>query len=525
MPDSLGDGGGGGGTTRLRYHSTSFSTTSPAGYCDEKIDSKFADTNKSLESVLNETPGMELIGRPPWYNYEGKMKEAYVIGFCGVSGSGKTTVSNRIIEALNAPWVTTLSMDSFYKDPNIDQRRLIEKGEYDFDHPSALDFDLCVETLRSLKHGRSVDVPVYDFKTHSRVSTRRLYGASIIVFEGILTFYDLRLLELIDLKVFVNVDRETCFGRRLRRDTKSRNRTIESIIQQYITYVKPASEEFVLPSIVHADVILPNGKFSANHCQVGIGIIIAKIKDEIMKRGFKVRSVLRDRAKLHLSNGHHAKLSKLFVIHMDEATKIALKTTYRIDLNSEDSHRILCDERSYLMQILYKANKSIANANFDESGTVDSSIIRWNSLPNVSNDRSSSMQCRIRTHFQICGVSISRRSSQKHLFSTEITGNDYFAEGLLDIRTNVRTDEPELHYVRLPDQVHRMKVILADTNITTGAGTMMAIRTLLDHGVEESKIVLLAFAMSNAGCRTIGHVFPDITIITTFLGDFDTFLN
>uniref|UniRef100_A0A8C6TW68 Si:ch211-243j20.2 n=1 Tax=Neogobius melanostomus TaxID=47308 RepID=A0A8C6TW68_9GOBI len=108
-------------------------------------------------------------GRPPWYNVTGtSFKEAFVIGLCGGSASGKTTVANKIIEALDVPWVVLLSMDSFYKVLNKEQQELAAKNEFNFDHPDAFDFELLVSVLRKLKKGKSIKVPVYDFTSHCR---------------------------------------------------------------------------------------------------------------------------------------------------------------------------------------------------------------------------------------------------------------------------------------------------------------------------------------------------------------------
>uniref|UniRef100_A0A3B3T548 Phosphoribulokinase/uridine kinase domain-containing protein n=1 Tax=Paramormyrops kingsleyae TaxID=1676925 RepID=A0A3B3T548_9TELE len=108
-------------------------------------------------------------GRPPWYNVTGTtFKEAFVIGLCGGSASGKTTVANKIIEALDVPWVVLLSMESFYKVFTKEEQELAARSEYNFDHPDAFDFELLVSVLRKLKKGKSVKVPVYDFTSHSR---------------------------------------------------------------------------------------------------------------------------------------------------------------------------------------------------------------------------------------------------------------------------------------------------------------------------------------------------------------------
>uniref|UniRef100_UPI00398EAD41 uridine-cytidine kinase-like 1 n=1 Tax=Pristiophorus japonicus TaxID=55135 RepID=UPI00398EAD41 len=138
-------------------------------------------------------------GRPPWYNESGTpFKEAFVIGLCGGSSSGKTTVANKIIEALDVPWVVLLSMDSFYKVLNKEEQELAAKNEYNFDHPDAFDFDLIIHTLRKLKKGKSVKVPVYDFTTHNRRKDWKIvYGANVVIFEGILAFANKELLKLV----------------------------------------------------------------------------------------------------------------------------------------------------------------------------------------------------------------------------------------------------------------------------------------------------------------------------------------
>ncbi|XP_037771349.1 uridine-cytidine kinase-like 1 isoform X5 [Chelonia mydas] len=136
-------------------------------------------------------------GRPPWYNEHGtQSKEAFVIGLGGGSASGKTTVARMIIEALDVPWVVLLSMDSFYKVLTKQQQEQAASNDFNFDHPDAFDFDLIISTLKKLKQGKSVTIPIYDFTTHSRKKEwKTLYGANVIIFEGIMAFADKELLE------------------------------------------------------------------------------------------------------------------------------------------------------------------------------------------------------------------------------------------------------------------------------------------------------------------------------------------
>ena len=123
------------------------------------------------ESILrSHTRTIYTAGRPPWYDSTGQQVEPFVIGICGGSASGKTTVAEKIIESLDVPWVTLLSMDSFYKVLNEKQHDQAAKNEYNFDHPDAFDFELLAETLQKLKEGKKVEVPIYNFVTHSRES-------------------------------------------------------------------------------------------------------------------------------------------------------------------------------------------------------------------------------------------------------------------------------------------------------------------------------------------------------------------
>lgn len=144
--------------------------------------------------------------------------EPFVIGICGGSASGKTTVAQKIIEYLDVPWVTLLSMDCFYKILNHKQHLAAERNEYNFDHPDAFDFELMLEVLKKLKEGRKVEVPVYNFVTHAReATTKTMYGANVIIFEGILTFHSAEVLEMLDMKIFVDTDSDIRLARRLKR--------------------------------------------------------------------------------------------------------------------------------------------------------------------------------------------------------------------------------------------------------------------------------------------------------------------
>jgi len=184
-----------------------------------------------------------------------------VIGVAGGSGSGKTTVVSRIVESLGDAHVTVLEHDRYYRDRK--DLRLEERAALNYDHPDALETDLLVEHVRALRSGRSVDAPVYDFTLHARRAvTETALPRQAVILEGILIFTDAALRDLMDVKVFVDTDADTRFIRRLRRDVAERGRTMDSVIEQYQSTVKPMHLEFVEPSKRYADIIIPVGGYN-----------------------------------------------------------------------------------------------------------------------------------------------------------------------------------------------------------------------------------------------------------------------
>jgi uridine kinase len=201
-----------------------------------------------------------------------------IIGICGGTGSGKTTVANRILESVSADEVVFIQQDSYYR--NLTDLPLDYRNVANFDHPDALDNDLLVNHVRRLKAGERVELPLYDFRTHSRMNeTRHVEPKPIVIVEGILIFADPRLLEQMDIKVFVDTPDDIRFIRRLRRDLDERGRTLESVIEQYVVTVRPMHMQFVEPSKRHADVIIPEG----GHNLVSIDLLSGKIRERLAR--------------------------------------------------------------------------------------------------------------------------------------------------------------------------------------------------------------------------------------------------
>ena len=199
-----------------------------------------------------------------------------IIGICGGTGSGKTTVANRILESVSKDEVIFLQQDSYYRD--LDRMPLDLRNQINFDHPDAIDNDMLVGHVRALKNGEAVELPLYDFKTHSRrPETLHMEPRPIIIIEGILIFAEQRLLDEMDIKVYVDTPDDIRFIRRLRRDVAERGRTAESVIEQYLATVRPMHMQFVEPSKRYADVIIPEG----GHNVVSIGLISGRIRERL----------------------------------------------------------------------------------------------------------------------------------------------------------------------------------------------------------------------------------------------------
>ena len=184
-----------------------------------------------------------------------------VIGIAGGSGSGKTTVAQEILNRVGADRIAFLQHDSYYKD--LTGLPPAQRAEVNFDHPNSLETDLLRQHVLSLRDGHAVQVPIYNFSTHSRTDqTFTVAPHRVIMVEGILIFVEPALRELFDIKVFVDTDADIRFIRRLQRDIAERGRTTESVIKQYQATVRPMHLEFVEPSKRYADIIIPEGGFN-----------------------------------------------------------------------------------------------------------------------------------------------------------------------------------------------------------------------------------------------------------------------
>lgn len=195
-----------------------------------------------------------------------------VLGIAGGSGSGKTTVARALVQRAAAGSISHIQHDSYYKD--LSSLPPAQRKITNFDHPNSLETELMTEHVRALKSGHSVDVPSYDFTTHTRrKETTRIEPRPIILVEGILLYVDPELRELCDVKLYIDTDADLRFIRRLQRDINERGRSMEMVIEQYFATVRPMHLEFVEPSKRYADLIIPYDGFN----QVALEFVLARI--------------------------------------------------------------------------------------------------------------------------------------------------------------------------------------------------------------------------------------------------------
>jgi uridine kinase len=196
-----------------------------------------------------------------------------VIGIAGGSGSGKTTIAQEVLSRVGAEKISFLPHDAYYRD--FGDLSFSKRSTINFDHPDSLETTLLIEHIKTLKSGKDVELPIYDFKTHSRTAkTIHIEPQPVILVDGILIFAEPELRDMFDMKIFVDTDADIRFIRRLQRDISERGRTFDSVILQYQQTVRPMHLKFVEPSKRYADVIIPEGGFNI----VAMDMVVARVR-------------------------------------------------------------------------------------------------------------------------------------------------------------------------------------------------------------------------------------------------------
>ncbi|RDB25594.1 Uridine-cytidine kinase-like 1 [Hypsizygus marmoreus] len=447
-------------------------------------------------------------GRPPWYGEDGKRTcDAYVVAVSGGSGSGKTHVARQIIQSLGSiPTVIILSQDSFYKHHNEEELALAHANMLDFDHPDAIDMPMFAACLADLKACKQSNIPVYSFSEHQRLEEKKyLYGATIIITEGIMALHDPALRALYDLKVFVQCDSDLMLARRLQRDVKERGRSVDGILDQYLRFVKPSYDNFVRPTSSHADIIVPGSNNA-----VAIELISAHIRRQLQERAnqFRQRLALPHRYLNGRSGAStlECRLEDLDLKVLPQTPQLqGIYTILRSKTTSRQDFVFFVDRLStilveHALQYLPYAPKTVITPVGVESHGQKSDAKN------------------------MCGVSILRSGGALERGFRRVI-NDVPVGSLL-VQSDAKTGEPLLLHVMLPQCVRLRHlaeeswVFLLDAQIGTAAAAFMAIRVLLDHGVREDRIVFVTFLVARGGgVSVLRRVFPRVTIVCGAVDD------
>ncbi|KAF8735985.1 hypothetical protein AX14_001064 [Amanita brunnescens Koide BX004] len=444
-------------------------------------------------------------GRPPWYSEDGvRICDAYVVGIAGGSASGKTHVAEQIVKSLGSiPAVTILSQDSFYKYHSPEELELAHANKLDFDHPDAIDMPMFAACLADLKACKQSNIPVYSFAQHQRLAeTKYLYGASIIIAEGIMALHDPALRELYDLKVFVQCDSDLMLARRIKRDVVHRGRTVDGILDQYLRFVKPSYDNFVRPTASHADIIVPG-----HNNKVAIDLICTHVRRQLQERSNKFRG------KMAIPHRYLPSRSGSPTLESDLGLTVHPQTTQMQGIftivRSKDSPRrdfIFFVDRLATLLVEY----ALQHLPYVSHRVVTPVNAEFNGLKTAAK--------------YVCGVTILRSGGALERGFRRVI-NDVPVGSLL-IQSDAQSGEPLLLHVQLPTYIKCRNmakdtyVFLMDAQIGTGASAFMSIRILLDHGVEQDHIIFVTFLVARGGgISVLRRAFPDVKVVCGAVDD------
>lgn len=433
-----------------------------------------ADSNKLDEAYV-----------PPW-------TEPYIIGMAGTSGSGKTSISTKIIQEINTPWTVLLSLDNFYKVLTPEQKEAAHRSEYDFDHPDAVDLDEAYECVLSLKEGRKTDIPIYSFVEHAKTDqVITIYGANVIIVEGLYTLYSEKLRSLMNIMIYVDTDLDICLARRLNRDILYRGRDLKSVLDQWTRTVKPNAERYVKPTMKYADLIIPRGSENI----VGIDLLIQHIKKQLLLK----------------SESHLAKLEKL---------------TGKKEVNSKNYPNLILLDKTNQLKGIYTIliNKDTPRDDFvfyfDRVATIlINKALELNSFKDITIETPLNVKFdTVAPSETVIAVNIIR-SGDCFMHSLRKTIPE-IAIGKLLIQSDSTTGEPQLHTNALPKDLEKghRKILLLEAQIISGAAVIMAIQVLIDHGVSVDDITVVCYLASEIGLSRILKAFKQVKVVVAEIG-------
>ncbi|XP_039000489.1 uridine kinase-like protein 3 isoform X2 [Hibiscus syriacus] len=372
-------------------------------------------------------------------------KQPFVIGVAGGAASGKTTVCDMIIQQLHDQRVVLVNQDSFYH--NLTEEELARVHEYNFDHPDAFDTEKLLDSMENLRHDRAVDIPNYDFKSYKSniFASRRVNPSDVIILEGILIFHDPRVRELMNMKIFVDSDADVRLARRIRRDTVEMGRDIGAVLDQYSKFVKPAFDDFILPTKKYADIIIPRG--GDNH--VAIDLIVQHIRTKL---------------------GQH-ELCKIY------PNLYVILSTFQI----RGMHTLIRDAHTTKHDFVFYADRLIRLV--VEHGLGHLPFTEKQVITPTGSVYTGVDFCK-----RLCGVSVIRSGeSMENALRACCKG---IKIGKILIHREGDNGQ-QLIYEKLPQDISERHVLLLDPILGTGNSAVQAISLLIKKGVPESNIIFL----------------------------------
>ncbi|KAL6204162.1 hypothetical protein ACLB2K_021430 [Fragaria x ananassa] len=406
---------------------------------------------------------------PPTTSNENMHKQPFVIGVAGGAASGKTTVCDMIIQQLHDQRVVLVNQDSFYH--NLTSEELKRVHEYNFDHPDAFDTEKLLSYMDKLKHGQAVDIPNYDFKSYknSVFPARRVNPSDVIILEGILVFHDPRVRELMNMKIFVDTDADVRLARRIRRDTVEKGRDIGTVLDQYSQFVKPAFDDFILPTKKYADIIIPRG--GDNH--IAVDLIVQHIRTKLGQH---------DLCKIY---------PNLYVI----------QSTFQI----RGMHTLIRDSQTTKHDFVFYSDRLIrlvVEHGLGHLPFTEKQVITPTGSVYIGVDF-----CK-----RLCGVSVIRSGeSMENALRACCKG---IKIGKILIHREGDNGQ-QLIYEKLPNDISERHVLLLDPILGTGNSAVQAISLLLKKGVPESNIIFLNLISAPQGVHVVCKRFPRIKIVTS----------
>ncbi|CAL9110403.1 unnamed protein product [Musa acuminata var. zebrina] len=394
--------------------------------------------------------------------------EPFIIGVAGGAAAGKTAVCDMIIEQLHDQRVVVVNQESFYYD--LTEEKLNHVHEYNFDHPDAFDTENLLCCMEKLRHGQAVDIPNYDFRTNkSKLPPRKVNSSDVIILEGILIFYDIRIRELMNMKIFVDTDADVRLARRIRRDTVEKGRDLKTVLDQYSKFIKPAFDDFILPTKKYADVIIPRG--GDNH--VAINLIVQHIHTKLGQQSL---------CKIY---------PNLYVI----------QSTFQI----RGMHTLIRDNETTKHDFIFYSDRLIRLV--VEHGLGHLPFKEKQVITPTGSIYTGVEFCK-----RLCGISIIRSGeSMENALRACCKG---IKIGKILIHREGDNGQ-QLVYHNLPNDIADRNVLLLDPILGTGNAAVQAISLLLQKGAQESNIIFLNLISAPQGVHVVCKRFPRIKIVTS----------